>query len=190
METIKETNNSQYVNGLHDIENNNIVKTEESIQLVSAPYITDECCAKILIAYIFTSLVCPFAICDVYYASTDTSCVNQDCNGLAINMHSYLLASGIIIFIGIGVTNLSIFCFDYKMVDSKKYSHDSENRYKYFFWKWLFKFFGISWLVTGCVLFWAYMDISKCNSSIKNYLFTRFIIFLVFTVTSIKQNSE
>lgn len=193
MKLITEVNNSQGINKLHDIENNNnIVKAEESMKLINAPFITDECCGKMCVAFTFTALLCPFAICDVYYASTDTSCVNQDCNGLAINMRSYLLASGIIVFIGIGIANFSIFCLDYKMFESKKYYDEQSDSIQLFnlLLNWVSRLFGISWVITGCVLFWAYMDISKCNTSIKSYLFARFIIFLISTVMTMNRNKE
>ena len=190
MDAIKETNNTQYVNGLHDIEkNNNIninVKAEETLSLVKSPLITDECCAKSFIAIISTALLSPFAICDVYYASTDETCVNQNCNDLAINMQSYLMASGIIMFIGIGLLNVSIFCCDYNV--SKKYN--DEITVGLYMFDWISRLFGISWLITGCVLFWGYMDITACAKPVKNYLFARFILALIFSVMSAKPNSN
>jgi hypothetical protein len=188
MDSIKETNNTQYVNGLHDIEKNNntIVKAEETLSLVKAPLITDECCGKSFIAIMSTIFLSPFAICDVYFASTDETCVNQNCNDLAINMQSYLMASGIIMFVGIGLLNISIFCYDYDV--SKKY--DDEITVGLYMFDWISRLFGLSWLITGCVLFWAYMDISVCAKPVKNYLFARFILALIFSVMSAKTNSN
>lgn len=187
METIKETN-SQYMNRLHDIENNTNVNVDDSTALIKAQFISDDFCAKMCIATTLTLLLSPFAICDVYYASTDTSCVNQNCNDLAINMQSYLLASGIIIFIGIGITNFNIYCLDFKLFSPKK--NTDETSVSLYLLNWVSRLFAISWIITGCVLFWAYMDTSKCNSSIKSYLFARFIIFLISSLMNMTVNNE
>jgi heme/copper-type cytochrome/quinol oxidase subunit 4 len=45
--------------------------------------------------------------------------------------------------------------------------------------------FGIIWIILGSIIFWKYMDTSKCSSNVYNYLYTSLIIKLIMTGLSI-----
>ena len=190
METTNQTNpisDSQYNNQLNNIEAQIITRNEKE------PICSESCYAKVCLALTFSLLLSPFAICDVYFATTDNTCVNQSqsSHNLNITLHSYLLASGIIVFLFIGLLNFSIFIFDFNMTKSKK--NDDNDQLFHFVLNLsnaIVRTFGISWLILGCVLFWAYTTLPNCSRAIHDYLFARFIIFLIFSALSIKLNSE
>lgn len=146
---------------------------------------SDACCAKLCLALTSTLLLSPFAICDLYYATSDDACVNQNNHGLTITMHSYLLASGAMMFIFIGGMNFSI-C----VVNLDKFKLSEEIQVLLTVSEWILKLFGTSWLILGCVLLWAYTDLSKCSQTTHDYLFARFIIGLVFHMASIRGTGD
>jgi hypothetical protein len=161
---------------------------------------SEQCLAKACVSLTVTLLLSPFAICDVYYAVTDNSCVNesQASHNLNITLRSYLLASGIIAFSFIGLLNFSIFIFDLDMTKSTTRSRsrlvDNDNETLFHIVlniaNVFVRTFGFAWLILGCVLFWAYTNLSDCSQSIHDYLFTRFILAIIFTCFTIKMNSE
>ncbi len=110
------TNSSQfdiYKMHIQDIESQIAPSTSSNKASTGGCHIfTESCCAKMCLALTTTILLSPFAICDLYYATSDDACVNQNNHGLTITMHSYLMASGTIMFIFIGGINASIFLVD------------------------------------------------------------------------------
>ena len=166
-----------------DIESNitSIASTNRATTCGHSEICSDSCCAKLCIALMGTLILSPFAICDLYYATSDDACVNQNNHGLTITMHSYLLASGTIMFIFIGGMNFSIF-----FVNLDKFKSSEEIQALLTVSEWILKLFGTSWLILGCVLLWAYTDLSKCSQTTHDYLFARFIIGLVFHIASIR----
>ena len=178
---------SEFTNHLNNIEAQILINDENK------SVCNESCYAKVCISLTFSLLLSPFAICDVYFATTDDSCVNQSqsIHNLNITLHSYLLASGIIVFSFIGILNFSIFICDLNMTKSNNHENNDQ----------LFniilnlsniivRIFGISWLILGCVLFWEFTFISDCSKPIHDYLFARFILFLIFSAVSIKLNNE
>ena len=149
-------------------------------------------CAKLIVSGSTILLFSPFPICDLYYSTTDTTCVNesQSSHNLEITLQSYLLASGIIGFIGIGVFNFCLFVMDFNLYQSQK-SNDDDGVYSVLYiLNWISNLFGFSWLLLGCVLFWAYTTIENCSQSVHDYLFARFIIMLIFHASKIISNNS
>lgn len=185
---IETVSGSEYTNKLHEIEAQ--IKQTEVIfngSLKDSWCNGEVCCAKICISFITTSLLSIFAICDVYYGTTDITCVSQsqETHHLNITLKSYLLASGIIVFSFIVLLNIGIFLLDIRPFPQKE-NNDTD---ALIFWttlcKWLLNGFGFSWLILGSVLFWAYTDITECSQPVHDYLFARFIIGIVMTAGSI-----
>ena len=145
---------------------------------------SESCCAKFCVAITTTILLSPFAICDLYYASSDDACVNQDNHGLAITMHSYLLASGTMTFIIIGGFNASVL-----LTNFESFQPSDEIRAAWIIIEWILKIFGTSWLILGCVLLWAYTDLSQCSQTTHDYLFARFILGIMFHIASIRDGN-
>jgi hypothetical protein len=149
----------------------------------------NDICMKICVCCFFTLIYSPFAICDLYYALTDTTCVTQSQrdHNLNIILQAYLLASGIITFVLLGIANVSILAIDINNIDK-----ESEEIAVCCgtLSSWTLRFFNLAWLILGCVLFWGYTDISTCSIAVHDYLFARFIISLIFTAFNLTLNSE
>ena len=188
MEINNEITKQQYTNQLNNMEAQT-VKNDEINVLIVKNNISDVCCAKMFVVFMITALYSPFAICDIYFASTDVSCVNENQldHNLNITLKSYLLASGIINLIFIGLANFSILVLDLNVFQPDKTSD-------YFIiakiMEWMSKLFGTSWLIVGCVLFWGYTDLPLCSQNVHDYLFARFIIFLVSLMQNLKNNEQ
>ena len=180
MESSNNTN-TQYISQLDNIEAQVITNSENNSLVQKKDWISDQCCAKICISLFITGFFSIFAICDVYYACTDKTCINQSqaSHHLTIVLKSYLLASGIINFVFLGIFNIWLFIFDFNIMYPNIGSDEviiALNCYN-----WIARVFNISWLILGCVLFWAYTDISTCSLQVHDYLFARFILGIVFT---------
>lgn len=130
-------------------------------------------CVKSSFALAFTALMSPFVICDLYFALTDTSCINQSFDKIDITMYSYLLISAIFGIVLVSILNCAIICSDFE----KKKSEGIEVCYYLFGWG--LRLFGISWSIVGFILFWGYMDTSKCAKPVYNYLLAKFIITII-----------
>jgi len=182
--SIETVADAQYTNQLHQIEAQ-LKQTE--IILTGSPRdsecIGEVCCAKMMISFICSSLLSIFAICDVYYGATDITCISQSqaSHHLNITLKSYLLASGIIMFSFIGLLNVAIFLFDATPFEgnTRRNTNDSGISFGAAICGWFLNGFGLSWLILGCVMFWAYTDIETCDNSVHDYLFARFIIGIV-----------
>jgi len=188
--SIETVTDAEYTNQLHQLEAQ--IKQTEAI-LKGSPMdngcIGEVCCAKMMISFISSALLSIFAICDVYYGATDISCVSQSqaSHHLHITLKSYLLASGIIMFSFIGLLNVGIFLFDMSPFErnARRDINDSGVDAGAVICGWFLNGFGLSWLILGCVLFWAYTDIDTCDQSVHDYLFARFIIGIVMTSGSV-----
>jgi hypothetical protein len=171
-----------------------IIRNTESTGLVNTP--GSECCsdqflAKTTASILFTAIFCPFAICDVYYASAKDTCLtqSQSSHGLTIILQSYLMASGVILFLFIGAFNVGIFVFDVNLLQTQEDANVIHSGLRYC--ERIYHFFDLPWLILGCVLFWAYTDMSACSQSVHDYLFARFIIYIISTVGRIQRlNAE
>jgi hypothetical protein len=167
-----------------------IVRNTESAGLVHSQndnLCSDQLFAKLFISISVTALLCPFAICDVYYASADDTCLtqSQSSHGLTIILQSYLMASGILMFLFIGAFNVGIFVCGVNMLQTQDDTNDAMYCVKYF--EYVYHLFDLPWLILGCVLFWEYTDMSACSQSIHDYLFARFIIGIISTVGRIQR---
>jgi hypothetical protein len=185
--SIETVADAEYTNQLHQMEAQ--LKQTEIILIGSkrdSGCIGEVCCAKMMISFICSSLLSIFAICDVYYGATDITCVSQSqaSHHLNITLKSYLLASGIIMFSFIGLLNVAIFLFDTSPFDGNT-RRDTNDSGVSAICGWILNGFGLSWLILGCVLFWAYTDVAACAQSVHDYLFARFIIGIVMTAGSV-----
>jgi hypothetical protein len=141
--------------------------------------------AKIYLCIFITALMSPLVVCDLYFALTDSSCINQTFNSLQINMKDYLFVTGIIDAIIICIIDLLILLVEYNF-DKKSNKDDTFAILS--IGVWIFKLFSISWLVLGCTIFWYFMDTTKCSKPTYSYLLARFILYIVSTVLTVLKN--
>jgi hypothetical protein len=150
-----------------------IQNKDKNIQLNDSIYF------KFIITIFFTLLLCPFPICDIYYACTDISCIKENSHNLDIILQSYLLASGIISIAYLAIFNFTMCIIDFNTIEKNDKSYIFE--IILYIFNIILIFFQIAWLILGCVLFWGYTDLFKCSQSVYDYLFTRFILGIIFT---------
>ena len=149
-----------------------------------------EICGKCCAAFFMTSIMSPFIICDLYFAFTDNSCSDQQ-NKIDVTMRAYLFVSGIIGLIFITVVNFQICLL--KLDDNKDKHKNMIERDESFganclkLFGYIYRMFHLAWLMVGCIMFWGYMDISKCSTAIYSYLLARFIIAIIATFITAKQ---
>jgi hypothetical protein len=186
--TKTQKNGTNYTNDLDKIEAQ-IVEQEQTQKegeketsglVKQTPFISDELCFKFFLSFLSLIICGPFAICDVYYGSTDISCLtqSQEEHNLNITLSVYLLTSGSIMLIFIGAFNIYLFAFDVNILVDK---HSDECTICSYCLSYITRGFGISWLILGCVLFWAYTNISDCSQAVHDYMFARLIIGLIST---------
>lgn len=142
-------------------------------------------CAKFCLCTFITALLSPLVICDLYFALTDTSCVDQTFHRLQINMKDYLFITGIIGITIIGIIDLLILVFDYNF---DKNSNKGDAGIILSICCWVFKIFSIAWLVLGCSIFWSFMDTTMCSKQTYSYLLARFIIYIVGVALTVLKN--
>ena len=153
-----------------DLEENRKVVNVTLVQ--KEPCISEQCIAKCCISTTLAIIVYPFIICDMYYALTDNSCVNQPLDDLVITMQQYLFASSIIGIVAVSIANTCLISFNlFKCIE--------EGAVCWQIIRWISRIFQLSWLILGCVMLWGKMDLSKCSEPVHAYLFARFIIFII-----------
>ena len=168
MEIQNQNSNVQapYTNDLNIIEaqihnpSNKELNTEKRVTVIKKECVGEVCCAKICIAFTVSSLLSPFAICDVYYATNDTTCVtqSQSSHHLTIILQSYLLASGIMTFVCIGIFNFCLFVFDFNWFQPSKPNNRNKSEFEEAFnvcsnvYGKILNAFSLAWIILGCVL--------------------------------------
>jgi hypothetical protein len=130
-------------------------------------------CAKICAIMLVTISFSPFVICDLYFALTDTSCINQPIDKIQLNMRTYLLVCAIIGIVSITFIDVTILLCDYE-----NFELDTNNILLKMF-DYVYKLFTLAWLIVGCVLFWNLMDTSICTHQVYSYLLARFILMII-----------
>ena len=134
-----------------------------------------------------SSIICvvPFVICDLYFAFTDDTCVNQHIDKLYIDLYTYLVVSGlysgtllflmitILLFIDIDILFKYIFIFD--------------------IFSYISTIFITAFTIVGSIIFWNKMDNTKCSAPVYNYVLASLIIrfvsmFFNIYITNYKKN--
>jgi hypothetical protein len=173
-----EISNAQYNTSLNNAEEGKI--QDITVLVEKKEWCSDLSCFKLFITISFTSIMTPFIVCDIYFAMNDVSCVNQKTPEMDIVMRVYLLSSGLISLIMTGLIDIYILSISNNLLKTEQHEDDGISCLLYIF-KGLFQTFNFAWLITGCVLFWAYMDINACDKPVYDYLMARFIIGIIST---------
>jgi hypothetical protein len=133
--------------------------------------------------WIIILLLCsPIIICDVYFAYTDETCVNEYPANLELNLKHYLFISALSTFININMYMLFI-----------KYFVKTEYN-KNLFWVLsvgvfisLLALFSLIWNILGAVIFWGSIYATNhCSKQVSTYIFVSLIIKFVLTVNTYK----
>ena len=133
--------------------------------------------------WVIILLLCsPIIICDVYFAYTDETCVNEYPANLELNLKHYLFISALSTFININMYMLFI-----------KYFVKTEYN-KNLFWVLsvgvfisLLALFSLIWNILGAVIFWGSIYATNhCSKQVSTYIFVSLIIKFVLTVNTYK----
>lgn len=123
------------------------------------------CCIKTSIILLISLLCLPFGITSVYYAFTDTSCVNQQAGNLYINLKDFLAVDGILILI-YNVFSCLLIIFNNNPLEK---AGNITNNIIYRITVFIGNIFSLSWTIVGAVIFWSLIDNKQCNKPIYNY---------------------
>jgi hypothetical protein len=160
------------------------INVDEFVSVITPRGKESNLCYKLCAAIFLTVLLCPFIICDLYFALTDTSCIDQSLKQINLNMRTYLIVSASIGIVSIAFINITILICDYD-----NFEIDTKNIFLRII-DYLYKLFTLSWLIVGCVMFWNLMDTSICTTSVYNYLFARFVLTIVSYALVLSTNEQ
>jgi len=133
--------------------------------------------------WIIALIIClPIIICDLYFAYTDETCVNEYPSNIDINMKQYLIVSAITSFVIINAYMLLMNSFA-----KEEYTENFCCVILAFVFIGLLGIFALIWNILGAVVFWGsvYGD-GHCSRKVSTYLFVSLIIKFVFTIQSYK----
>ena len=170
---------TQYNTKLNNVEEGKI--QDITVLVEKKDWCSDLFCFKLFVTITFTSIMAPFIFCDIYFAMNDVSCVNQQTPEMDIVMRVYLLSSGLISLIITGLIDIYILSISNNLLTSNNEENQDGVYCLLYLFNYTFQTFNFAWLITGCVLFWAYMDINACDKPVYNYLMARFIIGIITT---------
>ncbi len=139
------------------------------------------CCIKTSLILLITLLCLPFSITSIYYAFTDTSCVNQQAGNLYINLKDFLAVDGILILI----YYLFICLFIIFSKNPLKTGINITNNIIYRITYYIYNIFSLVWTIVGAVIFWSLIDNKQCNKPIYNY--TVILLVLEFIASLLSQ---
>jgi len=151
------------------------VPVESDNIVVKEPSLCGKICVKSCFVLAFTALMSPFIICDWYFALTDSSCIHQSFDKLNITMYDYLYTSAIFGMVVVFMLDCTIMCHNFNKKDPNLEKVEICSRIM----GWGLKLFGLAWAVVGFVIFWGYMDTTKCAKPVYNYLLAKFIIMII-----------
>jgi hypothetical protein len=114
----------------------------------------------------------------------DNTCINQKIDKLFVNMYDYLIVSGIYSVIITVISILFILFF----IDNMK--NNEVTKLNFFLFLFSISLFNVIWNIIGSLIFWHYMDNSKCSYEVFNYLFVSLIIKLIFCSTILLNNNK
>ena len=133
--------------------------------------------------WIVNLIIClPIIICDLYFAYTDETCVNEYPANIDINMKQYLIVSAITSFVIINAYMLLINSFA-----KEEYTDNFCCVILAFVFIGLLGIFALIWNILGAVIFWGSIyGEGHCSRKVSTYLFVSLIIKFVFTIQSYK----
>jgi len=139
---------------------------------------------KAILVFILIFINFPIIFCDLYYVINDDTCINQEIKLAVVNMYDYLIVSGIYSVIITVISILFILFFIDKMKNNEVKTRN------FFLFLFIISLFNVIWNIIGSLIFWNYMDNSKCSNEVSNYLFVSLIIKLIFSSTILLNNNK
>lgn len=139
-------------------------------------------CFKFIIIFLVLLFGLPLAICDIYYAYNDNSCVYSHVDKIDINLKEYLQ-----------VSSLLTICFLFIVILETLFYENLKDTFLLAIGAILLipiSIFNTVWNIIGGVIFWGYMDNSLCSNNVFNYVFASIVIKYVCIVFNLLTNNK
>lgn len=147
-------------------------------------------CVKISVLFIIIIFALPLAICDLYFAYNDSTCVNEPAGRLAINLHDYLLVYGwLSICLIIIIMLFVIFFVDLRQENNQSLCFICGGGIIMIVTT-TTRIFALIWNIFGAIIFWGLMDTSNCSNTIYNYVFASLIIKFVSAIIALLNDEK
>jgi hypothetical protein len=168
----------------NDVESNNsftelksiLVKPDEKKNARVAELAARVVCFLFLFIFIF-----PMIFCDYYFAMNNDECVKQPLH-ISLTIYDYLIVNAIFgSIVVVGILLLFMFC------DSET-SDKMKGNCAFVILMHIVRWFGISWVVVGSVMYWGEMDRSLCSQQTNDYLTAALIIRIIMTAIDVNQS--
>lgn len=131
-----------------------------------------------IIIFVFYSA---FVVCDLYYGLNDTSCAIQNVKRISFNLKTFFIIRSLIILSYLIHIVLSVPFITKKTIENCRCYQISILI--------IVSLFLSAWNIIGAIIFWKYIDNSKCSIGIYNYTFISLIIIFTFNIMSSKIKS-
>lgn len=113
----------------------------------------------------------PFMICDLYFGSSNQPCLDMYFSEIRLNFRTWLIVSGFIHTFMVILWCMVLYknvCMYFAQIFSK-----------------IAGIFLISWIITGSIVFWKYLEPNKlCDNELTNFILVRIItgLFATFSI--------
>jgi hypothetical protein len=128
---------------------------------------------------IFMLFYLPTIICNLYYSSTDNSCINNTNPDFKLNLYDFLYVDA---WSSITVIFVIIIDVLYNNNNNNK-NNILEQLYNVFIH--CYSAFIFIWTIMGCIIFMLLLDTQSCESSIYKYVFVLLIIKCIMQVFNV-----
>jgi hypothetical protein len=123
--------------------------------------------------FIFFFISCPFIICNLYFATTDESCVHQATSDFNLPYSTILIVDAVLniaLLLGIVVIR---------------------DKYLGMFLFVMYQIFVFIWTIISCIVFFSFMDVGKdCSRPVYTYILTTLILKLIGQLNLICQSPK
>lgn len=140
---------------------------------------------KVIVVLFMMCFVMPFIILDLYFAYTDTSCVNIYPNKLKITLSIYLQVNSYMMIIA--MTTQTLLIFD----KIKIYNYSEIIQIVFGLFMIVSRIAILGWNIIGALIFWGFIiENGGCSVIIYNYLFASFVIRILVIALLIANNKN
>ncbi len=158
---IDEPENNEIITHLHSILKKHIRESDEINENAERNKIT-----RCITCGIFMLFYLPTIICNLYYASTDNSCITNTNPDFKLNLYDFLYVDA-----WVSITIMFVIIID------MLYNHKNnilQQLYNIFIH--CYSAFIFIWTIMGCIIFILLLDTQSCESSLYKYVFVLLII--------------
>jgi hypothetical protein len=169
-EVIDESEHDEIITHLHSILKKHMRETDEIHENAARNKI-----ARCITGGILMLFYLPTIICNLYYASTDNSCINNTNPDFKLNLYDFL-------YVDAWASITVIFVIIIHVLYNNK-NNILLQLYNIFIH--CYSAFIFIWAIMGCIIFMLLLDTQSCESSIYKYVFVLLIIKCIIQVFNV-----